>query len=68
MLAVPIPLPDMDVEVTLTVQPVAEKDALLTATERGWPPGFFESTFGSLKDDPIERGPQGNYEAREALD
>jgi len=27
----------------------------------GWPPGYFEQTFGSLKNDPIEHGPQGEY-------
>lgn len=25
--------------------------------EFGWPIGFFEETYGSLADDPIERGP-----------
>jgi hypothetical protein len=29
---------------------------------RGWPPGFFERTAGSLADDPIERPPQGDFE------
>lgn len=33
----------------------------------GWPPGYFEQTFGILRDDPIERGPQGEYETREEL-
>ncbi len=61
-LAVPTPLRETDVEVMVVVQPVA------LTKEHGWPPGFFESTFGSLKDDPIERGPQGDYEVREALD
>lgn len=60
-LAVPTPLRETDVEVMVVVQPVAPPN------ERGWPPGFFEATFGSLKDDPIERGPQGEYEVREAL-
>ncbi len=33
--------------------------------ELGWPPGYFEETWGSLKDEPLERGEQGEYEARE---
>lgn len=33
-----------------------------------WPPGYFEETIGSLADDPIERGSQGEYEEREELD
>ncbi len=57
---VPTPLRETDVEVMLVIQPTPE--------ERGWPPGFFEATFGSLKDDPIERGPQGEYEVREAME
>ncbi len=30
----------------------------------GWPPGFFEQTFGSLKYSPLVREPQGEYETR----
>ena len=56
--AVPTSLRETDVEVTVLFQPVATEG-------RGWPPGFFEATAGALKDDPIERGPQGEYEVRE---
>ncbi len=28
---------------------------------------FINETYGSLKDDPIKRGPQGEYEIREAI-
>jgi hypothetical protein len=28
---------------------------------------FIEETYGSLADDPIERGEQGQYEIREAI-
>ena len=28
---------------------------------------FVQATYGSLADDPIERGTQGSYELREAL-
>ena len=57
-IAVPKPLHDTDVEVVVAIQPMPV---------RGWPLGFFEATYGSLKDDPIERGPQGEYEVREAM-
>jgi hypothetical protein len=33
----------------------------------GWPVGFFERTYGSLADDPIERLPQGCPEIREPI-
>lgn len=59
---VPTDLPETDVDVMLVVQPVAGSPEAL-----GWPPGFFEETYGSLKDDPIERAPQGEMEVREAL-
>jgi hypothetical protein len=29
---------------------------------------FIEETYGCLADDPIARGPQGDYETREALE
>ena len=48
-IAVPTPLRETDVEVT--VQPVTSLE------DHGWLPGFFEATYGSLKEDPIERGP-----------
>lgn len=34
----------------------------------GWSPGYFEETAGSLADDPLERGSQGEYEKREELE
>jgi len=33
----------------------------------GWPPGFFEKTFGCIPDFP-DRAPQGEYETRNALE
>lgn len=34
----------------------------------GWPPGYFEQTYGILRDDPVERPPQGEFEVREVLE
>jgi hypothetical protein len=39
-----------------------------TPGELGWPPGFLEKFSGIFADDPIERGPQGEYEVREPLE
>jgi hypothetical protein len=33
----------------------------------GWPPGYFEQTYGAFRDEPLERGPQGEYPVREEL-
>lgn len=35
--------------------------------QRGWPPGYFEQTYGALADDPLTREEQGTYEERETL-
>ena len=31
-----------------------------TPEERGWPPGYFENTFGSITDETFVRPPQGD--------
>jgi hypothetical protein len=36
--------------------------------QASWPPGFFEQTFGSLKDTPLIRESQGEYESRAEID
>ncbi len=62
---VPTALRETDVEVTLTFQPSLQ--AQTSPEELGWPPGFFEETAGAWQGEPLERGPQGEYEEREAL-
>jgi hypothetical protein len=37
------------------------------ARKNGWPDGFFEQTYGVFADDPIERGPQGEFEVRDEI-
>ncbi len=61
-LDIPVGLTDAELEVTVTVQTVK------TPEGTGWPPGFFEETFGSLRDEPLEREPQGELQEREPLD
>lgn len=39
-----------------------------TPEELGWPPGYFENTFGSIDDPAFKRYPQGEFETREPLD
>lgn len=57
-LELPLDVSDTDVEVLVVVQ---------RKEKRGWPPGYFERTAGSLVDDPIERPSQGEYEERDPL-
>lgn len=62
-LQVPVKLTNTDLEVVLIVQPVAS-----AGLELGWPSGFFEQTYGSFRDQPLVREPQGEYEIRDELD
>ena len=58
--------------------PAAEQDALASRLlaelkARGtqaadWPPGYFESTLGSITDETFIRHPQGEYEERLELE
>jgi hypothetical protein len=36
-----------------------------TLDANGYPPGYFESTFGSFAHEPLERAPQSTLECRE---
>jgi hypothetical protein len=57
-LELPLEMSDTDLEVLVVVQ---------RKEKRGWSPGYFERTAGSLVDDPLVRQPQGDYEQRDAL-
>jgi len=67
-LEVPLGLINTEFEVMVIVQPVlSPKPKILRDSALGWPPNFFESTFGSLRDEPLTHPPQLIYESREAL-
>ena len=58
-LETPIDLRNTEVEVVLVVNQTSGKQKTQpTKKAKGWPPGFFEATFGSIPDFP-ERAPQG---------
>lgn len=59
-LEMPSDVRDTELEIVLIFNPVSE-------TAAGWPPGFFEQTFGSIPDFP-DRAPQGEYEIRNSLE
>ncbi len=65
-LEVSTPLRETDVEVMVVLQPLVASEP--GPESLGWPPGFFDRTFGSLRDDPLGRLPQGEYELREAIE
>jgi hypothetical protein len=64
---IPLETPEADFEVVLVVQP---KGTGPTATpeQRGWPPGYFETTFGSITDETFTRPPQGEMPQPVELD
>lgn len=61
-LQVPVGVEDADLRVTINFQLPDLNGAAKSPEELGWPPEFFEETFGCLKDNPIERWPQGYME------
>jgi hypothetical protein len=64
-LQVPVGLQDTDLEVMVIMQPLLT-NAIKSPENSGWPPGFFEQTFGSIPD--LERPPQGELPEREPLE
>lgn len=63
---------EFEVAVVVTPRPPATGAApapgAKTPEELGWPPGYFENTFGSISDPAFKRYPQGEFEKREPLD
>ena len=59
-LHVPTNLPASDVDVLIVLQPVQPQTA-------AWPAGFFEQTYGSFAEHPLERASQGTFERRSDL-
>jgi hypothetical protein len=55
-LRVPTKLSETDVDVTIMLQPV-----------QAWPEGYFERTFGSLRDNPITLDRPRDFEVRAEL-
>ena len=64
-LELPLDVVNTDVELLIVFQPILPKQQSSEAL--GWPPDFFEETFGSFKDEPLERPPQGEFEIRNEL-
>ena len=63
---------EFEVAVVVSPKPTANgaapTPAAKTPEELGWPPGYFENTFGSIDDPAFKRYPQGEFETREPLD
>lgn len=64
-LELPLDVVNTDVELLIVFQPILPDHPSSGAL--GWPSDFFEETFGSFKDEPLERLPQGEFEIRTEL-
>lgn len=64
-LRIPLGQPDVEYEVLVVLQP---KLAAGEPQDRGWPPGYFENTYGSIDDDTFFRHPQGELPKPVELD
>jgi hypothetical protein len=64
-LELPLDVINTDVELLIVFQPILSEHR--SADALGWPPDYFEETFGSFKDEPLERPPQGEFEIRTEL-
>lgn len=66
-LEIPVGITDKKIEVTVTYQQLEPSARPKTPEELGWPPGFFEQTYGSCQDDPIVIDFEGDFETREEI-
>ena len=64
-LELPVHTINTDLEVLVVMQPMEAEEEL---DEMGYPVGYFDETYGSLRDTPIQRWDQGEYEEREPLE
>jgi hypothetical protein len=57
---VPVGQPNAEFEAVLQPKAAPHSTRATGAPEeRGWPPGYFDQTFGSIDDETFERAPQG---------
>ncbi|KAF3885843.1 MULTISPECIES: hypothetical protein [Nostocales] len=66
-LDVPIGLTNAELEVTVTFQAIALSNLENNTQGKGWPPNFFEETFGACKDEPIVIDGDGIFDDNEEL-
>jgi len=58
-LDIPLGKPESEFEVVVVLQPAETAVNVGNPEERGWPPGYFEATYGSITDETFSRPPQG---------
>ncbi len=66
-LDIPVEITNIEVEIMVIYQPLESPTQQNTPEELGYPPGFFEQTYGSCADDPIVIDSEGEFEEREKI-
>ena len=66
-LDIPVEIIDAEVEIMVIYQRLQPPAQPNTPEELGYPPGFFEQTYGSCADDPIVIDSEGEFEEREKI-
>ena len=64
-LKVPVGIINSDVQVVVVFEVVTP--AKKTPANLGYPSGFFEQTFGALRDEPLAREQPAEYETRKEI-
>ena len=67
-LRVPVGKADTEFEAVIVVQPKVASPSTSATEDLGWPPGYFETTFGSIDDETFMRQPQGDLPKPVELD
>jgi hypothetical protein len=63
-LEIPTNIMDHEVEIVLVVQPVTTEPV----DDMGYPIGYFEDTYGSFVDEPLERNQPIQHDTRDKLE
>ncbi len=66
-LDIPVEITNTEVEIMVIYQPLESPTQQNTPEELGYPPGFFEQTYGSCADNPIVIDSEGEFEEREKI-
>lgn len=61
---IPLALKDQEFEIVLVINPISKK----SLDEMGYPIGYFDKTYGSLADDPIERNQPPYPDVRDEIE
>lgn len=63
-LEIPMSIQDQDIEIVLVINPLPKQPL----DDMGYPIGYFDETYGSLADDPIERNQPLHPDARDEIE